>query len=59
MKGNLYIGGRGVAKGYYGDDERTKASFSPCVCEEIYDTGDIVYYRHDGEMIFCGRRDCR
>lgn len=56
--GELWIGGKGLAKGYTGDPEKTAAAF---VYDEDgkrwYRTGDMGYYRGDGNIIFLGRLD--
>ncbi len=59
VKGNLYIGGIGVAAGYWRDTERTAASFviNPGDGKRIYKTGDIGKYRSDGNIEFLGRID--
>lgn len=57
--GQLYIGGLGIAKGYWQDDEKTKSSFivHPRTGESIYRTGDIGRYLPDGNIEFFGRAD--
>ncbi|MEO3928305.1 amino acid adenylation domain-containing protein [Micromonosporaceae bacterium B7E4] len=57
--GDLYIGGVGVAEGYYGDPERTRASFvvHPRTGERLYRTGDLGRYLPDGVLEFLGRED--
>jgi amino acid adenylation domain-containing protein len=59
VPGNLYIGGIGVAKGYWGDEERTAASFivHPQSGERLYRTGDLGRYLPDGTIEFLGRED--
>lgn len=56
--GELWIGGKGLAKGYIGDREKTEKAF---VFDEDgkrwYRTGDTGYYREDGNIIFVGRTD--
>ncbi len=59
-KGELFIAGAGVARGYWQDDERTAQSFldDPFVAgEKMYATGDIVSWTMDGELGYHGRRD--
>lgn len=59
-KGNLYIGGIGLAKGYYNDIEITKEKFinNPYRKDSlIYDTGDIGRWNCNGEIEFYGRSD--
>ncbi|SCZ53650.1 MULTISPECIES: non-ribosomal peptide synthetase [Photorhabdus] len=57
--GEIYIGGRGVARGYVGLEQLTNQCFiaDPYIHHgRIYKTGDLAYW--DGERIhFCGRVD--
>ncbi|MBR3534983.1 MAG: amino acid adenylation domain-containing protein [Oscillospiraceae bacterium] len=56
--GELCILGKGVAAGYFGEQEQTEAAFIKCSDDEyMYRTGDYGYYESDGKLIFCGRRD--
>jgi non-ribosomal peptide synthase protein (TIGR01720 family) len=57
--GELYIGGVGVARGYYGDPERTAERFvtDPGSGERLYRTGDLGRYLPDGTIEFLGRDD--
>ncbi len=57
--GDLFIGGEGLAKGYYLQDELTNQRFieSPLLKERIYETGDVVRWNADGELVFLGRND--
>jgi amino acid adenylation domain-containing protein len=59
VPGQLYIGGIGLAKGYWRDDEKTKASFivHPRTGERLYRTGDTGRYLPDGNIEFQGRED--
>jgi amino acid adenylation domain-containing protein len=59
VPGDLYIGGIGVARGYWRDAERTAASFivHPETGERLYRTGDLARYHPDGTLEFLGRRD--
>jgi len=59
IAGELYIGGAGVAQGYWRDDARTQTSFPqhPDTGERLYRTGDLGRYRADGSIEFLGRRD--
>lgn len=62
VKGELYVIGDFVAKGYYHDIDKTKQSFvlNPFITnyEEIaYKTGDIVMYNDNKELLYCGRKD--
>jgi amino acid adenylation domain-containing protein len=57
--GELYIGGAGVAEGYWRDEERTAASFvtHPVTGERLYRTGDLGRRLPDGDIEFLGRED--
>lgn len=62
VKGELYVGGAGVSRGYL-DEELTKKCFiyNPFDFDKnytrLYKTGDIVRYLPDGNLEFLGRRD--
>lgn len=60
--GEIYIGGMGLAQGYWNLTERTKESFVPHPFSDhsqdrLYRTGDLARYLPDGNLIFMGRRD--
>jgi amino acid adenylation domain-containing protein len=56
--GELFIGGDGVARGYWRDPEKTRASFIDRETgERIYRTGDLGRWLPDGNIEFLGRRD--
>ncbi|HEV7920011.1 MAG TPA: amino acid adenylation domain-containing protein [Thermoanaerobaculia bacterium] len=57
--GELFIGGRGVARCYYGDAERTAKSFiqHDGLGRKLYRTGDMGRYLPDGNIEFIGRVD--
>ena len=62
LRGEICIGGTGLALGYYKDIEKTKEKFvnNPLnngMSKLIYKTGDIGYYGEDGEIYFVGRKD--
>lgn len=58
VKGELYIRGKGVAKGYYNEPETTEKSFIKFKNgETIYKTGDYGKYMKDGNIEFLGRID--
>lgn len=59
IKGELYIGGKGVAKGYLHQEELTSMSFREDIIEgeTIYKSGDLVTLSDDGELLFHGRID--
>jgi iturin family lipopeptide synthetase A len=65
--GELYIGGEGVARGYFGRADLTAASFVPDPFadrggighpgDRLYKTGDRARYRADGQLEYLGRFD--
>ena len=59
VAGELYIGGVGLARGYFGDEAKTAASFiiHPRRGERLYRTGDLGRYYPDGNIEFLGRAD--
>ena len=60
IKGELYISGDGISKGYYGRDDLNKKSFIPDIFyknKTMYKSGDIVSWTKSGELIFYGRAD--
>lgn len=60
VEGELLVGGDGVAKGYFNDDDKTNRSFikNPfCQGDMAYKTGDVVYWLETGDIKFIGRRD--
>lgn len=59
VKGELCIGGANVGKGYLNRPELTAEKFidNPFGTGKLYKTGDLAYWREDGELIFCGRKD--
>lgn len=59
VAGDIYIGGAGVAAGYWQDPEKTARSFirHPQTGERLYLTGDKGRYRADGVLEFLGRED--
>lgn len=59
VKGDLYIGGIGLANGYYRDEVRTDENFitHPESGERLYKTGDLGRYRPCGCLEFLGRND--
>lgn len=57
VAGELWIGGAGVALGYFNDPERTAQQFVTVKGERWYRTGDIGCYWPDGRLEFLGRRD--
>jgi len=60
LKGELYIGGVGVALGYINRPELTASNFidDPFAMKgKIYKTGDLARYNEDGSIQFLGRID--
>ncbi|MFH0962801.1 MAG: amino acid adenylation domain-containing protein [Planctomycetota bacterium] len=59
VHGQLYIGGVGLAKGYWRDEEKTRTSFvtHPLTGERLYRTGDMGRYLPDSDIEFLGRED--
>jgi amino acid adenylation domain-containing protein len=62
VSGELYIGGLGVAGGYWNRPELTANSFVPDPFDSIgtrkmYRTGDLARYRRDGQIQLLGRTD--
>lgn len=56
--GEIYIGGLGLAKGYFKDPERTREVFLHSTMHgRLYKTGDFGRYLETGEIEFLGRRD--
>lgn len=59
--GELYIGGAGLAVGYWGDEAKTTASFivHPQTGDRLYKTGDWGRYLPNGDIEFLGREDAQ
>ncbi|GHO97479.1 hypothetical protein KSF_075270 [Reticulibacter mediterranei] len=60
--GEIYIRGKGLARGYHGRSDLTAASFVPDPFREgeggrLYKTGDLGRYREDGSIEYLGRVD--
>jgi len=57
--GEICAAGAGLARGYWGDPERTAGRFveHAGLGERIYRTGDLGCYRPDGEVAITGRKD--
>lgn len=58
-KGELYIGGKGLAKGYLNQEELTRNTFVDGIIknEKLYKTGDLVSLDANREILFHGRID--
>jgi len=62
VKGELHIGGVGLARGYLNQPHTTAEKFIPNPFGEtpgsrLYKTGDVARYLADGNIEFCGRND--
>ena len=57
VTGQLYIGGLGLARGYWRDDDKTRAVFVEKSGQRLYRTGDLGRYLPDGNIEFLGRED--
>ncbi|HKH46952.1 MAG TPA: amino acid adenylation domain-containing protein, partial [Thermoanaerobaculia bacterium] len=61
VTGELFIGGRGVARGYLAQPDLTALRFIPdpwgAAGDRLYRTGDLVRSLSDGKLEFLGRSD--
>ena len=62
VPGELYIGGAGVAQGYWQRPAQTSQAFVPHPFASqtearLYRSGDVVRRRADGALLFVGRKD--
>jgi mycobactin phenyloxazoline synthetase len=59
VAGELWVSGRGIARGYRGRPDLTAERFVVHDGRTWYRTGDLVRYRPDGTIEFVGRADHR
>jgi amino acid adenylation domain-containing protein len=64
VTGELYMGGEGVARGYYQRPDTTAERFVPDPWSgppgaRMYSTGDLACYSNDGTIRFLGRADAQ
>ncbi|MDO6435725.1 amino acid adenylation domain-containing protein [Flavitalea sp. BT771] len=60
VKGEICVSGAGVGRGYWRDEERSKAVFKEdpyLKGVRMYRTGDVGRWREDGNVEYYGRRD--
>jgi amino acid adenylation domain-containing protein/non-ribosomal peptide synthase protein (TIGR01720 family) len=59
VPGEIFIGGAGLARGYWREPEKTAQSFitNPGTRRRLYRTGDIGRHLPSGDIEFMGRRD--
>lgn len=62
VAGEMYIGGAGVARGYFNQPQLTKERFGPDLFNtdprlRLYKTGDLARWRADGTLEYLGRND--
>ncbi|WP_298511894.1 non-ribosomal peptide synthetase [uncultured Kordia sp.] len=62
VAGEIYIGGKGVARGYINKESLTKEKFIPSPFdpnkkERLYKTGDLAKWNANGTLVFLGRKD--
>ncbi|KAL2912317.1 hypothetical protein HK105_208164, partial [Polyrhizophydium stewartii] len=60
VKGRLFIGGVGIARGYLGRPDLTTERFVADIGDsnkKMYDTGDVGRWTHDGQIEYLGRSD--
>lgn len=61
-RGELFVGGIGVARGYWNRPALTAERFVPDpgpseAGARLYRTGDLAFHRPDGALVYLGRRD--
>ncbi len=60
VQGEIFVGGDGISTGYLKQPELTAEKFTADPYRGkglLYATGDLGYFREDGELMYAGRRD--
>src|SRR5207302_1761554 len=62
VRGELFLGGAGLARGYHERPELTSERFAPNPIADapsgrLYRTGDSVSWQEDGTLVYHGRLD--
>lgn len=58
VQGEIFIGGKGVARGYANSEEKTRAAFlEHSRFGRLYKTGDFGKFSSEGYVVFLGRKD--
>ncbi len=59
VQGEIFIGGKGLARGYWREPEKTDERFivHPGTRQRLYRTGDVGRYLPSGDIEFMGRQD--
>ncbi len=62
IEGEIYIGGKGITRGYLHRNDLTNEKYitnphTDINNDRIYKTGDLAKYTKDGNILFCGRTD--
>ncbi len=57
VTGELYIGGEGLARGYFGNAQMTEERFVTCYGKRFYKSGDLSRFNEKGEVVILGRND--
>ncbi|WP_417831810.1 non-ribosomal peptide synthetase [Terasakiella sp.] len=60
IDGEIYLGGVGLARGYWKQDSLTREKFIPHPFQagaRLYKTGDLAYWDEQGDLHFIGRND--
>lgn len=57
VTGELYVGGAGVARGYWNNQALTQKQFIQYSGMRVYKTGDYAKWTHGGDVVILGRTD--